>query len=61
MKNTGTKIQSQQQQQQIAEGKIAADDGGFNTQDMLRDRIKAIEKKFSEIKTNFHKSLSSIS
>jgi hypothetical protein len=62
MKNFKKNIQLQQQQPENGtEVKVADDMNNFFTQDILRDRIKAIEKKFSEIKTNFHKNLSSIS
>ena len=61
MKNFKKNIPLQQQSERGTEIKVADDMNSFFTQDILKDRIKAIEKKFSEIKTNFHKNLSSIS
>lgn len=54
-------IIQQQQAEKPDELKPKEEDNTSSTQDLLRDRIKAVEKAYDEIKFNFHKSLSSIS
>jgi len=62
MKKFKNNIQLQQHQTEKGVTVSAQDDiDTLGTQDILRERIKAIEKKFSELKYNFHKNLSSIS
>lgn len=62
MKKSDSNIKLQEQRPERASGvKPKEEKNTFCTQDMLRDRIKAVEKAYNEIKSNFHKSLSSIS
>ncbi len=61
MKKFKNNIQLQQPAEKGVAAKVQDDINTLGTQDILRDRIKAIEKKFSELKYNFHKNLSSIS
>lgn len=62
MKKCDSNIIIQQQEAEKPDGlKPKEEVNTSSTQDLLRDRIKAVEKAYHEIKFNFHKSLSSIS